>query len=117
PTPAVIVAAADDLTSFGPLAVRSYREVGSGALVHCLVDPGVAAAALAPFAWELARVMAQSVPAEALGGFHSAVLRSEKTRVEIRTLPTPARSSRILVVAGRGTPPPPAPPPPSPPSA
>jgi len=103
PTPPAIVAAAEDLTSFGPLAVRSYREVGSGALVHCLVAPGVAAAALAPFAWELARVMAQSVTAEALGAFHSAVLRSEKTRVEIRTLPAPARPSQILVVAGSDT--------------
>jgi len=103
PTPPAIVAAAEDLTSFGPLAVHSYREAGSGALVHCLVDPGVAAAALAPFAWELARVMAQGVPAEALGAFHSAVLRSEKTRVEIRTLPAPARPSQILVVAGSDT--------------
>ena len=103
PTSPAIVAAAEDLTSFGPLAVHSYREVGSGALVHCLVAPGLSAAALAPFAWELARVMAQSAPAEALGAFHSAVLRSEKTRVEILTLPAPARSSQILVVAGSDT--------------
>src|SRR5262249_24594094 len=75
--------------------------MGSGALVHCLVAPGVSAAALAPFAWELARVMAQSAPADALGAFHSAVLRSEKTRVEIRALPAPAGPSQILVVAGR----------------
>jgi len=100
PTPPAIVAAAEDLTSFGPLAVHSYRAVGSGALVHCLVAPGVSAAALAPFACELARVMAQSAPADALGAFHSAVLRSEKTRVEIRALPAPAGSSQILVVAG-----------------
>jgi hypothetical protein len=103
PTPPAIVAAAEDLTSFGPLAVHSYRAVGSGALVHCLVAPGVSAAALAPFAWELARVMAQSAPADALGAFHSAVLRSEKTRVEIRALPAPAGPSQILVVAGSDT--------------
>jgi stage V sporulation protein SpoVS len=63
----------------------------------------VSAAALAPFAWELARVMAQSAPADALGAFHSAVLRSEKTRVEIRALPAPAGPSQILVVAGSDT--------------
>jgi len=103
PTSPAIVAAAEDLTSFGPLAVHSYRAVGSGALVHCLVAPGVSAAALAPFAWELARVMAQSAPADALGAFHSAVLRSEKTRVEIRALPAPAGPSQILVVAGSDT--------------
>src|SRR5262249_61889418 len=101
PSPA-IVAAAEDLTSFGPLAVHSYREVGSGALVHCLVAPGLSAAALAPFAWELARLMAQSGPAEALGAFPSAVPRSEKTRVAILTLPAPARSPQYLVVAAGG---------------
>jgi hypothetical protein len=103
PTPPAIAAAAEDLTSFGPLAVHSYREAASGAIVHCLVAPGVSAAALAPFAWELARVMAQSAPAEALGAFHSAALRSEKTRVEIRKLPAPAGSWQILVVAGSDT--------------
>jgi len=103
PTPPAIVAAAEDLTSFGPLDVQSYREAASGAVVHCLIAPGLSAPELAPFAWELAQVMTQSAPAEALGGFHSAVLHSGKTRVEIRKLPTPAGLSQILVVAGGDT--------------
>ena len=103
PTPPAIAAAAEDLTSFGPLDAQSYREAAGGAVVHCLVAPGVPAAELAPFAWELAQVMVQSAPAEALGAFHSAVLRSGKTRVEIRKLPAPAGLSQILVVAGSDT--------------
>ncbi len=103
PTPPAIAAAAEDLTSFGPLDAQSYREAAGGAVVHCLVAPGVPAAELAPFAWELAQVMVQSAPVEALGAFHSAVLRSGKTRVEIRKLPAPAGLSQILVVAGSDT--------------
>jgi len=102
-TPPAIAAAADDLTSFGPLDVYSYREAASGAVVHCLVAPGLSVPELAPFAWELAQVMTQNAPAEALGAFHSAVLRSGKTRVEIRKLPAPAGLSQILVVAGGDT--------------
>jgi predicted regulator of Ras-like GTPase activity (Roadblock/LC7/MglB family) len=66
----------------------------------------VSAADLAPFAWELAQVMAQTEPAEALGAFHSAVLRSGSMRVEIRRLPSAAGPARILVVGGadRGRP-------------
>jgi len=103
PTPPAVVAAAEDLTSFGPLDVQSYREAASGAVVHCLVAPGVAAPELAPFAWELTQVMTQSASAEALGVFHSAVLRSGKTRVEIRKLPAPAGPSQVLVMAGGDT--------------
>jgi len=103
PTPPAIAAAAEDLTSFAPLDVQSYREAASGAVVHCLVAPGLPAPELAPFAWELAQVMAQSAPAEALGAFHSAVLRAGNTRVEIRKLPAPAGLSQILVVAGGDT--------------
>jgi len=63
----------------------------------------VAAPELAPFAWELTQVMTQSASAEALGVFHSAVLRSGKTRVEIRKLPAPAGPSQVLVMAGGDT--------------
>jgi len=102
-TPPAIAAAAEDLAAFGPLAAQSYREPKSGALVHCFVSPGVPAAELAPFAWELAQAMAQSAPAEALGSFHSAVLRSGSTRVEIRRLPSAGGPALILVVGGADT--------------
>jgi len=71
--------------------------------VHCFVSPGVPAALLAPFAWELAQAMAQSAPAEGLGPFHSAVLRSGSTRVEIRRLPSGDGPALILVVGGADT--------------
>ena len=105
-TPSALAAAALDLTTFGSLAAQSYREPASGAIIHCLLSPGVPAAEVAPFAWELAQVMAQSAPAEALGAFHSAVLRSGSTRVEIRRLPSAAGPALILVVGGadRGRP-------------
>jgi hypothetical protein len=105
-TPSALAAAAENLTMFGPLATQSYCEPASGTLVHCLVSPGVSAADLAPFAWELAQVMAQTEPAEALGAFHSAVLRSGSMRVEIRRPPSAAGPARILVVGGadRGRP-------------
>ncbi|HEY4911095.1 MAG TPA: hypothetical protein VIJ73_16410, partial [Methylomirabilota bacterium] len=105
-TPSALAAAALDLTTFGLLAAQSYREPASGAIIHCLLSPGVPAAEVAPFAWELAQVMAQSAPAEALGAFHSAVLRSGSTRVEIRRLPSAAGPALILVVGGadRGRP-------------
>ena len=103
PTPPAIAAAAEDLTIFGSLAAQSFREPASGAVVHCLVSPGVSAAELAPFAWELAQAMAQSASAEALGVFHSAVLRSGSTRVEIRRLPSAAGLAFILVVGGTDT--------------
>jgi len=102
PSPAV-TAAAEGLTIFGPLAAQSFREPASGAVVHCLVSPGTVAADLAPFAWELAQAMAQSAPAEALGVFHSAVLRSGRARVEIRRLPSAAGLALILVVRGTDT--------------
>lgn len=99
-TPPGIAAAAEDLTTFGTLSAQSFREPASGAAIHCLVSPGVSAAELAPFAWELAQAMAQSAPAEALGVFHSAILRSGSTRVEIRRLPSAAGLALILVVGG-----------------
>jgi hypothetical protein len=98
-----VVTAAKDLTVFGPLAARSYREAASGAVVHCLVSPGVAAAELARFAWELGQAMAQSAPAEAFGAFHSAVVRSGKHRVEIRRLPSRAGLSLVLAVGSGDT--------------
>ncbi len=103
PPPRAVTAAAEGLTIFGPLAAQSFREPASGAVVHCLVSPGTVAADLAPFAWELAQAMAQSAPAEALGVFHSAVLRSGSTRVEIRRLPSAAGLALILVVGGIDT--------------
>jgi hypothetical protein len=105
-TPSALAAAALDLATFGSLAAQSYREPASGAIIHCLLSPGVSAAEVAPFAWELAQVMAQSAPAEALGVFHSAVLRSGSTRVEICRLPSAAGPALILVVGGadRGRP-------------
>jgi hypothetical protein len=99
-TPRALAVSAEDLVMLGPLAAQSYREPASGTLVHCLVSPGVASADLAPFAWELAQVMAQSAPAEALGAFHSAVLRSGSVRVEIRRLSSVAGPAPILVVGG-----------------
>jgi hypothetical protein len=103
PAPPAVTAAAEDLTIFGPLAAQSFREPASGAVVHCLVSPGTLAADLAPFACELAQAMAQTAPAEALGVFHSAVLRSGSTRVEIRRLPSAAGLALILVVGGIDT--------------
>jgi hypothetical protein len=103
PVPPAVTAAAQDLTIFGPLAPQSFREPASGALVHCLVSPGTLAADLAPFACELAQIMAQATPAGALGAFHSAVLRSGSTRVEIRWLPSAAGLALILVVGGNDT--------------
>jgi hypothetical protein len=103
PAPPAVTAAAQDLTIFGPLAPQSFREPASGALVHCLVSPGTLAADLAPFACELAQIMAQATPAGALGAFHSAVLRSGSTRVEIRRLPSAAGLALILVVGGNDT--------------
>src|SRR5262249_45854702 len=103
PTPPAIAAAAEDLTSFAPLDVQSYREAASGAVVHCLVAPGLPAPELAPFASELAQVMAQIAPSEAPGACRSAVLRAGNTRVEIGKLPAPAGLSQILVVAGGDT--------------
>ena len=103
PAPPAVTAAAQDLTIFGPLAPQSFREPASGALVHCLVSPGALAADLAPFACELAQIMAQATPAGALGAFHSAVLRSGSTRVEIRRLPSAAGLALILVVGGNDT--------------
>jgi len=105
-TPPALAAAAEDLTALGPLAAQSYREPASGTVVHCLVSPGMASADLAPLAWELAQVMAQSAPAEALGAFHSAALRSGSMRVEIRRLPSAAGPAPVLVVGGsdRGRP-------------
>jgi len=103
PPPRAVTAAAEGLTIFGPLAAQSFREPASGAVVHCLVSPGTVAADLAPFAWELAQAMAQSAPAEALGVFHSAVLRSGSTRVEIRRLPSATGLALILVVGGIDT--------------
>lgn len=105
-TPPTLAASAEDLTALGPLAAQSYREPASGTVVHCLVSPGMASADLAPLAWELAQVMAQSAPAEALGAFHSAALRSGSMRVEIRRLPSAAGPAPVLVVGGsdRGRP-------------
>jgi hypothetical protein len=103
PAPPAVTAAAEDLTIFGPLAAQSFREPASGAVVHCLVSPGTMATELAPFACELAQAMAQTAPAEALGVFHSAVLRSGSTRVEIRRLPSAAGLALILVVGGIDT--------------
>jgi hypothetical protein len=103
PAPPAVTAAAQDLTIFGPLAPQSFREPASGAVVHCLVSPGTLAADLAPFACELAQIMAQATPAGALGAFHSAVLRSGSTRVEIRRLPSAAGLALILVVGGNDT--------------
>ena len=105
-TPPALAASAEDLTALGPLAAQSYREPASGAVVHCLVSPGIASADLAPLAWELAQVMAQSAPGEALGAFHSAALRSGSMRVEIRRLPSAAGPAPVLVVGGpdRGRP-------------
>jgi hypothetical protein len=105
-TPSALAAAALDLTTLGSLAALSYREPASGAIIHCLLSPGAPAAEVASFAWELAQVMAQSAPAEALGAFHSAVLRSGSTRVEIRRLPSAVGPPLILVVGGadRGRP-------------
>jgi hypothetical protein len=103
PPPPAITAVAEGVTIFGPLAAQSFREPASGAVVHCLVSPGAVAADLAPFALELAQAMAQSAPAEALGVFHSAVLRSGSTRVEIRRLPSAAGLALILVVGGIDT--------------
>jgi hypothetical protein len=102
PPPAVI-AAAEALTIFGPLAAQSFRDPASGAVVHCLVSPATVAGDLASFACELAQAMAQNAPAEALGVFHSAVLRSGSTRVEIRPLPSAPGLALILVVGGIDT--------------
>ena len=102
-TPPPVAATIMELTTFGPLTAHSYREAASGAVVHCLVAPNVSAAELAPFAWELAQAMTQSSPADAFGAFHSAVLRSGSTRVEIRRLSSPAGLSLILVVGGIDT--------------
>jgi predicted regulator of Ras-like GTPase activity (Roadblock/LC7/MglB family) len=101
--PPAVTAAAEALTIFGPLAAQSFRDPASGAVVHCLVSPGTVAADLASFACELAQAMAQNAPAEALGVFHSAVLRSGSTRVEIRRLPSAAGLTLILVVGGIDT--------------
>ena len=105
-TPPALAASAEDLTALGPLAAQSYCEPASGAVVHCLVSPGIASADLAPLAWELAQVMAQSAPGEALGAFHSAALRSGSMRVEIRRLPSAVGPAPVLVVGGpdRGRP-------------
>ena len=103
PPPAAVAAAAQDLDAFGPLQAQSYREPGSGALIHCFVPPGASAAELAPFAWELAQSMAQSPQAGPLGSFHSAVLRSGTERVEIRRLPSTAGPAPVLVVGGVDT--------------
>ena len=102
-SPTAMAAAVVELTSFGPLTAQSYREAASGAVVHCLVAPNVSAAELAPFAWGLAQAMAQVSPADAFGAFHSAVLRSEGARIEIRRLSSPAGLGLVLVVGGIDT--------------
>ena len=102
-SPPSLAPAVVEITTFGPLTAYSYREAASGAVVHCLVAPDVSAAELAPFAWGLAQAMAQSSPAEAFGAFHSAALRSERTRVEIRRLSSPAGLALVLVVGGIDT--------------
>jgi hypothetical protein len=101
--PAAAAVAAEDLEAFGPLTAQSYREPTSGALIHCFVSPGASAAELAPFAWELAQVMAQGAQAGALGSFHSAVLRSGGERLEIRRLGSTTGPAPVLVVAGVDT--------------
>jgi hypothetical protein len=103
PPPPAAAAAAEDLEAFGPLTAQSYREPASGALIHCFVPPGASAAELAPFAWELAQAMAQGPEAGPLGSFHSAVLRSERERLEIRRLPSAAGPAPVLVVGGADT--------------
>ncbi len=103
PPPPATAVAAGDLEAFGPLAAQSYREPASGALIHCFVPPGVSAAALAPFAWELAQAMAQGPQAGSPGSFHSAVLRSGRERLEIRRLQSAAGSEPVLVVGGADT--------------
>ena len=103
PTPAAAAVAAANLEAFGPLTVQSYREPTSGVLIHCFVSPGASAAELAPFAWELAQVMAQGAEAEVLGSFHSAVLRSGRERLEIRRLGSATAPAPVLVVAGADT--------------
>jgi hypothetical protein len=103
PPPAAAAVAAEDLEAFGPLTAQSYREPTSGALIHCFVSPGASAAELAPFAWELAQVMAQGAQAGALGSFHSAVLRSGRERIEIRRLGSTTGPAPVLVVAGADT--------------
>jgi hypothetical protein len=103
PPPAAVAAAAQDLDAFGPLHAQSYREPASGALIHCFVPPGVSAAELAPFAWELAQSMAQSPQPGPLGSFDSAVLRSGTERIEIRRLRSTAGPAPVLVVGGVDT--------------
>ena len=103
PPPAAAAVAAEDLEAFGPLTAQSYREPTSGALIHCFVSPGASAAELAPFAWELAQVMAQGAQAGELGSFHSAVLRSGRERIEIRWLGSTTGPAPVLVVAGADT--------------
>jgi len=103
PPPPAAAAAAEDLEAFGPLTAQSYREPASGTLIHCFVPPGASAAELAPFAWELAQAMAQGPQAGPLGSFHSAVLRSERERLEIRRLPSAAGPAPVLVVGGADT--------------
>lgn len=102
PLPAA-AAAAEDLQAFGPLTAQSYREPESGIVIHCFVPPGASAAELAPFAWELARAMAQGAQAGPLGSFHSAVLQARGERLEIRRLPSAAGPAPILVVVGADT--------------
>jgi hypothetical protein len=91
------------LDAFGKLTPTTFRDIEGGALVHCFLPAGAAAASLAVFGCGLVSAMSAESPAGGFGPFHSAVLRSGTKRLEVRRLPSAAGPAAILIVGGAVT--------------